>query len=115
MIGWSEQEGGYSGRDGETEAVAQGGVEGDGIVLPVNDGIVAAEPGDSKDDRIVADAADIEGGGFAVGADAEGNRDRVSDRARGDGLAIDDVEQARNGFWDEVELVLRGEPVVNEE
>jgi hypothetical protein len=39
----------------------------------------------------------------------------VSDRARGDGPAIDDVEWARNGFWDEVELVLRGEPVIDEE
>ena len=39
----------------------------------------------------------------------------MGDRSRRDGPAIDDMERARDGFRDEVEMMLLGEPVINEE
>jgi hypothetical protein len=84
-------------------------------VLPVNGGIVAAEPGDAEDDGVVADTADVEGAGLLVGNDAEGGRDGVGDRTGGYGAAIDDMEWAGDRFLDEVESVLGDESVVYKE
>jgi hypothetical protein len=84
-------------------------------VLPVDGGVVAAEPGNAKDDGVIADTADIEGARFLVGADTEGSRNGMGDRTRGYRAAIDDMEWAGDGFLDKVKFVSGDKSVIYKE
>ena len=75
------------------------GAEDNPMLGPHNGRIVELEPGHAEDDRVVAEAGDVELNVFRVRADLElDGQCFLGESSGGDGASIDNFEFSRHGF-----------------
>jgi hypothetical protein len=75
------------------------GAEDNPMLGPDNGRIVELEPGHAEDDRVMAEAGNVELDVFRVGADLElDGQCFLGESTGGDGASIDNFEFPRHGF-----------------